>query len=124
MEYEIRTLAARDIPAMCKIISALGIKEFRACFENEDVARAVKSGVQNADYAAVGAGVFFDLAGIVLANLPKCYEDVLAFLASISTLTKDEIDGMELASFAQMIVNVFRKPEFKDFIGVVSRLLK
>ncbi len=124
MEYQIRPLVARDIPAMCKIITAFGIKEFRGCFENEDVLRIAKSGAQNADYAAAGAGVFFDMAGIVLANLPKCYDDIIAFLASISTLAEEEIKGMELAQFAQMIVDVFRKPEFKDFIGVVSRLLK
>lgn len=125
MEYQIRPLAAHDIPAMCKIITAFGIKEFRGCFEGEGIARiAAKGGVQDSDYAAAGAGVFFDLASVILANLPKCYDDVLEFLASISTLTKEEINGMELAAFTQLIVDVFQKPEFKDFIGVVSRLLK
>ena len=124
MNYEFRTLVATDIPAMCKIITAIGIKEFRACFESEDVTRIAKSGGENADYSAVGIGIFIDLASVVLSNLPKCQNEIFAFLASISNLSKEDIEKMELSSFAQMIIDVIQKPELKDFIGVVSKLLK
>lgn len=124
MNYEFRTLTAADIPAMCKIITAIGIKEFRACFESEEVARIVKSGGENPDYSTIGVGIFIDLASVVLGNLPKCQNEIFAFLASISNLSREEIEKMELASFAQMVIDVIQKPELEDFIGVVSKLLK
>lgn len=123
MDYEFRKLVATDIPAMCKIITAIGIKEFRACFENEDIARIAKS-AEDKDYSAIGIGVFIDVANVVLSNIPKCQTEIIAFLASISNLSKEEIENMELASFAQMIIDVIQKPEFKDFTGVVSKFLK
>lgn len=123
MNYEFRKLVATDIPAMCKIITAIGMKEFRACFENEDIARIARS-AEEKDYSAIGIGVFIDVANVAISNFPKCQTEIIAFLASISNLTKEEIEQMELASFAQMIIDVIQKPDFKDFIGVVSRLLK
>lgn len=122
MNYELRKLCSKDIFPMCRIISAIGIKEFRACFESDEIKR-IAAGGEKPDYSAVGIGIFFDLASVILSNLPKCENEIYTFLASISNLSKKEIEEMEISSFAQMIVDVIRKPEFKDFSEVVSRLV-
>lgn len=124
MDYEIRTLCSKDIFPMCKIISAIGIKEFRACFESEAVRRVAAAGGENPDFSAVGIGIFIDLAGVVISNIPKCENEIFTFLASISDLSRKDIEEMEISSFAQMIIDVVQKPEFKGFIGVVSKLVK
>lgn len=124
MNYELRTLSAKDIFPLSKIISCIGVKEFRACFENDAIKNAAQKKGDNPDYTSVGIGVFLDLAGIILGNLPKCEKDIFDFLASISSLSRKEIEEMDMGSFAQMVMDVIQKPEFKDFIQVVLKSFK
>lgn len=124
MDYNIRTLCAKDLFPLSKIISCIGVKEFRTCFENDAIKNAATQGGDNPDYAAVGIGVFFDIAGIILGNLPKCENEIFNFLASITDLKRKDIEGMEMAEFAQLVIDIIQKPEFKDFIGVVLKSLK
>ena len=123
MDYEFRTLCAKDIFPMCKIISAIGFKEFRACFENDELKR-IAAGGEKPDYSAIGVGIFFDVANVIITNLPKCEHEIYTFLASISNLSVKNIEQMDISSFVQMIVGVIRKPEFKDFFKVVSKFIK
>lgn len=125
--YELRTLTAKDMFPMFKIISAIGVKEFRTCFESEDVRRAIASAQENGasvDLSAVGMMIMLDVAGIVISRLPACEADIYTFLANISNLSKKEIEQLDIVTFTEMVVDVIKKPEFKDFIGVASKLFK
>ena len=123
-KYELRRLNASDIFMMSKILSSIGIKEFRKCFDSENIGELVK-GTKTEDAAAkVGAAVMFDIAGIVLDNLPSCEKYVYAFLANLSGLKADEIAALPMAEFAEMVVDVIKKEDFRDFMKVVSRLFK
>ena len=120
--YELRTLCADDVFPMFKIISKIGIKEFKSCFGSEDV-KAVINGEQ-ADLNAVGLAVAVDIAGVIMANVPNAKEDIYLFLSQISNLSKDDIKELPISTFAEMIIDVVKKEEFKDFFGVVSKLFK
>ena len=120
--YELRTLCADDVFPMFKIISKIGIKEFKSCFGSEDV-KAVINGEQ-ADLNAVGLAVAVDIAGVIMANVPNAKEDIYLFLSQISNMSKDDIKELPISTFAEMIIDVVKKEEFKDFFGVVSKLFK
>lgn len=122
--YKLRTLCSKDVFPMAKIISAIGIKEFRKCFESDEVKRIAAQSKDTPDYAAVGFGVFLDIAGIILENIPRCENELFTFLTNVSNLGRKEVELLPLAEFAQMIIDIVQKPEFKDFIGVVSKLFK
>ena len=123
-KYELRRLNASDIFMMSKILSSIGIKEFRKCFDSENIGELVK-GTKTEDAAAkVGVAVMFDIAGIVLDNLPSCEKYVYAFLANLSGLKADEIAALPMAEFAEMVVDVIKKEDFRDFMKVVSRSFK
>ena len=123
-KYELRSLNASDIFMMSKILSSIGIKEFRKCFDSENIGELVK-GTKSVDAAAkVGVAVMFDIAGIVLDNLPSCEKYVYAFLANLSGMQADEIASMPMATFAEIVVDVIKKEDFRDFMKVVSRLFK
>lgn len=123
-KYELRRLNASDIFMMSKILSSIGIKEFRKCFDSENIGELVK-GTKTEDAAAkVGVAVMFDIAGIVLDNLPSCEKYVYAFLANLSELKADEIAALPMAEFAEMVVDVIKKEDFRDFMKVVSRSFK
>ena len=123
-KYELRRLNASDIFMMSKILSSIGIKEFRKCLDSENIGELVK-GTKTEDTAAkVGVAVMFDIAGIVLDNLPSCEKYVYAFLANLSGLKADEIAALPMAEFAEMVVDVIKKEDFRDFMKVVSRSFK
>lgn len=125
--YELRNLTADDVFPMFQIISAIGIKEFKSCFDSEEVRKAVAEAAKNgeqADVGAVGMNVALDIASIIIANVPKCKDAIYLFLAQLSGMTKKDIAGLPMATFMEMIVDVIKKPEFKDFFQVVSKLFK
>lgn len=130
MNYELRTLCSKDIFPMFKIISAIGIKDFRACFDSDEVKKTVREMTgkgkkpTDADASAIGMQIMLDVVGIVVSKVPTCENEIYTFLTNISNLSRKEIEDMPIADFAQMIIDVIQKPEFKDFIGVVSKLFK
>lgn len=124
--YELRTLCADDVFPMFKIISKIGIKEFKSCFESDGVKAAIQAANDETkvDMEVIGLGVALDIAGVVITNIPNAKEDIYLFLSQVSDLTKDEIKALSIATFTEMIVDVVRKEEFKDFFKVVSKLFK
>ena len=125
--YELRNLTADDVFPMFQIISAIGIKEFKSCFDSDDVKKAVAEAAkdgESADIGAVGMTVALDIASIIMANVPKCKESIYLFLAQLSGMTKKEIAELPMMTFVEMIVDVIKKPEFKDFFQAVSKLFK
>ena len=125
--YELRSLTADDIFPMFQIISKIGIKEFKSCFEAPDVKKAIGKiavGEDTTDLNAVGLAVALDMATILVANLPKAKDDIYQLLAQLSGKSKKDIASLPMATFMQMIVDVVRKEEFADFFQVVSTLFK
>ena len=123
MEYTFRKITSKDIFPMSQIISKIGIKEFKQCFESDAVKTMVKSG-NNADMSAVGLTVMLDIGGVIISHLPDCEKDIFKFLSSVTGLKVSEIENAPIADFAEMIIELVKKDDFKDFIGVVSRLFK
>ena len=127
--YELRRLTADDVFPMFQIISKIGIKEFKGCFESPEVMRIIKSAASDGKgrdevQASVGMAVAFDLAGIIVSNLASCKNDIYQFLAQLSGMTTKEIAGLPMMTFFEMIVDVIKKEEFKDFFQVVAKLFK
>ena len=128
--YEFRTLGAEDIFPMFNIINKIGITEIKTFIEGggmKDVLSAFTAGDDNKDENSVtklGISVFFELASIILRNLPKCENDVFQLLSSTSNLSVEQVRKLDLATFTEMIIDFVKKEEFKDFIKVVSKLFK
>lgn len=119
--YTLRGLTAEDVFPMLKIISGIGLKEFRSCFENEELRTAIRD--MNAkkeegaeiDTTALGLMVAADMASILFANLPKCKEGIYQLLSGLSGMSRDEIAALPMNVFLSMVIDVIRKEEFRDF---------
>lgn len=130
--YTFRLLGAPDIFLMAKIISKIGINEFKACFETDGIKNLIQNAALdakekdgNSDIISIGAGVFLEIANVILCNLPKCEAEIYQILAQTSNLTIDEIKAPgNAAMFLEMVIDFIKKEEFRDFIKVVSRLFK
>lgn len=112
--YELRPLVASDMGAICKIISAIGIRQFKECFKIEDF----KEG--NAEQ--VGFGVVFDIAGIIISNIPKAEKEIMAFLSSVTGWKVCVLEAMPIADYGELIIEVVTKDDFKDFFKRVMKL--
>ncbi len=134
--YEFRTLGAEDVFPMVNIIGKIGIKEFKTLLEGDGLNGMIsnlisdakkKSGSETLDessIASLGASVFIELASIIVCNLPRAEKDIFQLLSNTSNLSVDEIKKLSLADFTEMIIDFFKKDEFKDFMKVVSKLFK
>lgn len=130
--YILRGLTAEDVFPMLKIISGIGLKEFKSCFDSAELRDAIKNMSQGkeegkeegktVDTTAVGLMVAADIASIIFANLPKCKDDIYQLLSGLSGMKKKEIAELPMNVFLAMIVDVIKKEEFKDFFQDVAEL--
>ena len=130
--YTFRLLGAPDIFLMSKIISKIGINEFKACFESDGIKNLIQNATmekkeegEETNLVSIGAGVFLEIANVILGNLPKCESEIYQMLSQTSNLTVKEITAPGNATmFLEMVIDFIQKEEFRDFIKVVSRLFK
>lgn len=126
--YTLRALCSKDVFPMSKIISKIGINEFTKAFEGDDIKTLVASFGEdkNLDDAAtiVGVTVALDIANVVLGNLSSCEQEIYSLLSGLSGMTKKDIENLPMNVFFEMVIDVIKKDEFKDFFKVVSRLFK
>jgi len=113
-KYELRPLVASDMGAICKVITAIGIRQFKECFKLEDF--------EGKDAQAVGFGVVIDIAGVIISNFPRAEDEIQTFLASVSGMKVSEIKKLSLADYGEMIMDVVMKEDFRDFFGRVMKL--
>lgn len=122
--YTLRKLEAKDIAPMASILSKIGLKEVKNCFSPDDM-KAIADGDGSIEaVGAVGVSVAFEIAGVILSNYERCQNDVFSFLASLSGMDKKQIESLPLDTFTEMVIDVVKKEDFKDFMKVVSTLFK
>lgn len=125
--YHFRKLKAEDVFLMFKIIKCIGIREFSACLEKENIKKMIseKGGNIDEEFAtAVGFSVILEIADVVIGNLPKCENEIFEMLANVSGLSVKKIREFDIATFAEMVIDFIKKDDFKDFFKVVSKLFK
>lgn len=115
MELELRELKASDLGAVCKIISGIGVKEFRNCFDVSELKD--KKNIEK-----LGMEIVFSIGGIVIENIPRMQKDIDTFLASLTGQKVSEIQDMSLADYGELIITVIRKEEFRDFFVRAMKL--
>ncbi len=126
--YELRVLTADDIFPMVQILSKVGLKEVKNCFDGEDVKKAIKAMAsgENAEtnVETVGIAVALDIASVIAENLPKCKDQIYQLLSQLSGMDKKQIAALPMATFIEMIIDVITQDGFKDFFQVVSKFSK
>ena len=126
--YELRNLTADDMFPMFQIISKIGVREFKSCFEAPEVKAMVgkmASGeTKQADLTSVGMTIAMEIASLLVSNLANCKNDIYLLLSQLSGMTTKDIANLPMVTFVEMIIDVIRKEEFKDFFQAVSKLFK
>lgn len=135
--YKLRKLAAEDVFPMLNIVKKIGLKEFTEHLNKDTLNNVVELFAKDTEKAegetnentliAVGLSILptaMDIVDVILGNLVKIEDDLYKFLSQISDLSTDDIKKLAMADFFEMIIDVVKKEEFKDFFSVVSKLFK
>lgn len=124
--YTFRKLSSKDIFFMTKILGKIGIRQFKGIFEGEaldSLVEVFKEKKTDEALMQIGVSIGFEGIDIIMGNLYKCEEDIYSLLSAVSGVSVSEIEADALL-FTEMLIDFFKKPEFPDFIKVVSRLFK
>lgn len=125
--YTLRHPSASDMFPMMRILRKIGVKEFKSCWNTEEIQNMIseaKENGQEVDTSEVGISVALNAADFLMQRLPECEKEIYAFLSGLSGMKEKEIAEMSMSSFANMMIDVFKDPEFSDFFTAVSRLFK
>lgn len=126
--YTLRALKASDFFLVTRILSKIGVKEFKRCFESEEIKTAVKNMMKQdggeADVASIGMVVAFDVASVVLERMEDCERDIYKLLSRLSGMKETEVADMPMADFAEMVADVIKHEGFRDFFTAVVKQFK
>ncbi len=117
-KYTLRTLQAKDLFMMMRILKKIGLKEVKECFQTVEVKKAISEAEGREDgerAAAIGLAVTMEMAALLIDHLPECENEIYGFLASLSGQKAEEIAELPMNMFASMIADVFRDEGLADF---------
>lgn len=126
-EYTLRKLKSSDLFVFVSLLKNIGFKEFKSVFESDSVKTTItkmQGGATENVATSVGISVAIEVGGIILENIPNCEKDLYTILASLSGMKENDVKELSPTTFAQMIIDVIQKEEFKDFFKVVLKLFK
>ena len=126
-KYTLRALKASDIFLVTRILSKIGVKEFKRCFESEEIKAAVNNMTKEngeVDVASIGMSVVFDIASIVLEHIDGCEMELYRLLGSLSDMDWKEIRDMPMVDFGEMVIDVVKHEGFRDFFTAVIKRFK
>lgn len=133
-EFNLRQLKAKDMGTMCRIITAIGIKQFRSILSGDtvkDVMDIAKGGKADGEDKAsdivseiIGIHAAIDAVGIIMENYPKAENEIISFMASVSGMKVEEVKKLPFADYGQMMLEIVMKEDFKDFFRRVRALLR
>ena len=130
-KYELRALKATDFFLVTRILSKVGVKEFKGIFENEDTKATIKEMMEKnngelhaSDIASIGIGASIDVAATVLEHMEDCEKDIYKLLSRLSGMTEAEIADLPMADFGEMVMSVIKHEGFRDFFTAVVSQFK
>ena len=130
-KFELRALKASDFFLVTRILAKIGVKEFKAIIESEDIKAAIgkmaseQGGeLAEADVASIGMTVVLDIASVVLGRMEDCEEDIYELLSRLSGLKKKEIADLPMADFGEMVMGVIKHEGFRDSFTAVIKQFK
>lgn len=146
--YTFRRLNSTDLFPMIKIIGKIGIDELTEVFDGNTIKKIIdgvtkkeknitdKETATDEEVAAneekntvgkeilVGIGVSLKLVNKIMEHIPSCENEIYTLLSRVSGMSVEEIKGLDLSIFLEMLLDFIMKDEFMDFFGVALKYIK
>ena len=115
MDIELRELKSTDMGAVCKILSSIGVRQFKECFDP-----AILEGKKSVK--DLGIDIAFDMVGIILSNIPRAEKDILSFVSDVAGMQMEDVENMPFADYGELVTRIIMKDDFKDFFSRAMKL--
>ena len=99
-KYNLRPLVATDMGQICKIITAVGVRQFKEAFNQDDI--------KGKSVEAAGIDVLLGIAGIAFSNIPKAEEEIQTFVASVTGMSLDQVRHLPFADYGEIILDIVK----------------
>lgn len=126
MEYTLGKFKSTDVIVMATMLSKIGLGKMADGFGRDNLLKIIadNEGKTEDEVAAfTGMEMVLKIVEIILGNAGKIENELFRLLASVYSLTVDDIRGLDAEVFAEMIIEVVQGQQFKDFFKLASRLL-
>ena len=124
---ELRRLQASDLFSMVRILNKVGFKNVKDAI-NVDEIKNLKSTMTEENAKAVtseiGINVVMSIVGVVLEHLPNVETDLYNFVGSVANMKANAVAKMDVGEFMDLLIEIGKKEEFKDFFNRASKLIK
>ena len=131
-EIQMRELRASELMLMVRIIGKIGLKEFSTILKEDGIKDLIFEKLENKengeftadDFLTVGADVVLGLIETITRHIPVCEKEIYQLLSNLTGKTPQEISELRIDVFTQLLLNIFKKPEFGSFFTVASSFVK
>ena len=118
--YTLGKLGGKHLFTFTTILRKIGFKELKECFESDEIMALIND--KNVNIEKVGINIMMNVAVVVISNLENCESDIYKLLSDLSGMSKKELSELDMDIFVEMIMDVFRKEEFRGFFKAASKL--
>lgn len=125
--YNLARLKSSDLFLMLKIIRKINLQEIKECFSDPMILAAIKKSRETGeeiDFSSLGVSVVVEIADVIVSNMPSAEMEIYSLLSRLSGIKTEDLKEMDAVIFFEMVVDVIKKPEFKDFYKVASGFIK
>lgn len=136
---ELRELKSADIFPMIQILNKIGFRELKEILTPDKIKEMMKTFKEEKSEekpeekseekseemnttTVLGFNLIIEVVGVVMNNLPSCQVEIYKFMSNLSGLSVKDLEDLPMADFAEMIIDLIQKQEFKDFFKAVSKL--
>lgn len=126
MKYTLEKFKATDVFTMASLLSKIGLGKIADGLGKDNILKLIESVKEkNSENVATitGMQLFLQVGEIILANLDVCETELFKLLSSTTKAPIDELKGLDADEFIELIVEVAKMEQFKDFFKRASGLL-
>lgn len=116
-----RKLTGQDLFTLLSLFGQIGIDELIGDLMDEVDVDGEK--VNSSDIDIDVSGLVTQLVQLVTKNVPKIKDELNEFLADLLGYSVDEVKELSLTDYFQVVVDVFKQEEMKDFLTLVQSSL-
>ena len=127
MEFELRRLQASDLFAMVRLLNVIGFKELKTVINLEAIKEARKNITdENKEtlYVEMGTKIITSLVPFIFEKLSVAENEIYTFVGGIANMKVKDVAKMDAIDFIDLLTEIFKKEEFKDFFKRASKLIK
>lgn len=121
-EYTLRTLNSKDLFVLIRLVKKIGIDQLKNIIETKNINALIKKNGKDAE--KVGIEIFLDLSSIIIDRLDACENEIYDLLEQVSDKDRKELEEMDMDVFISMVIELFRKDDFKKAFTKVVSLFK